>query len=229
MTGSPSLTAAMPARCTNTGAHEVLYSISLPRSALMLAGTTSQPSRQPVISQDLENVLALIRRSSCSSQISRNEGAMPFVAVDRGARRHRPRKSRCRACGNARGWPLSSSCATVHPVGLLGELRYSALVPGFSASAVVWSGSFQPAAEKSSATVCTVAPRIFGNLLQVGPQRHDLHHAVTRIDEQLRCDHQRVDARAGHGDLFGIDFLVQVPTGTLPASLEAPGCRGCGV
>ena len=76
MIGSPSFSATMPARCTNTGAQEVLYSISLPRSATRPRGTTSQPSRQPVISQDLEKVLALITRSP-SSAMSRNDGATP--------------------------------------------------------------------------------------------------------------------------------------------------------
>src|SRR5262245_9300465 len=75
-TGSPRVTAAMPARWTNTGAHEVLYSMSLPRSAARLGGTTSHPSRQPVMSQDLENVLALMRRSPSSASF-RNEGAIP--------------------------------------------------------------------------------------------------------------------------------------------------------
>ena len=74
ITGSPCMIAASPARWTNTGAHEVLYSISLPRSADSPCGTTSQPRRQPVISQDLENVLALITRSP-SSISSRNDGA----------------------------------------------------------------------------------------------------------------------------------------------------------
>jgi hypothetical protein len=70
------VTATTPARCTNTGAHDVLYSISLPRSAVRPGGTTSQPSRQPVISQDLEKVLALITRSP-ASMMSRKEGATP--------------------------------------------------------------------------------------------------------------------------------------------------------
>src|SRR5262245_4159620 len=74
ITGSPSFSATMPARCTNTGAHEVLYSISLPRSTDSAGGTTSQPSRQPVISQDLENVFALTTRSS-GSDSARNDGA----------------------------------------------------------------------------------------------------------------------------------------------------------
>ena len=66
----------MPARCTNTGAHEVLYSISLPRSATRPAGTASQPRRQPVILQDLEKVFALMTRSSSSIRF-RNDGATP--------------------------------------------------------------------------------------------------------------------------------------------------------
>ena len=66
----------MPARCTKIGVHEVLYSMSLPRSAATLGGTTSQPRRQPVISQDLEKVLVLMMRSS-SCIASRNEGATP--------------------------------------------------------------------------------------------------------------------------------------------------------
>src|SRR5436190_23423372 len=41
--------AARPARCTNTGAHEVLNSISLPSASTIAGGATIQPSRQPVI------------------------------------------------------------------------------------------------------------------------------------------------------------------------------------
>ena len=68
--------AASPARCTNTGAQEVLNSISLPVASSSAGGTTSQPRRQPVISQDLEKVLVLMMRSS-SCIASRNEGATP--------------------------------------------------------------------------------------------------------------------------------------------------------
>ena len=64
ITGSPWVTAAMPARCTKIGAHDVLYSISLPRSATSAGGTTSQPRRQPVMHHDFENVLVLMTRSS---------------------------------------------------------------------------------------------------------------------------------------------------------------------
>ena len=64
----------MPARCTKPGAHEVLYSISLPTSGTSAGGATIQPSRQPVISQVLENVLVLTTRSSGAAR-SRNEGA----------------------------------------------------------------------------------------------------------------------------------------------------------
>ena len=66
----------MPARCTNPCAHEVLYSISLPMPGMSAGGATSQPSRQPVISQFLENVLVLITRSSGVAR-SRNDGATP--------------------------------------------------------------------------------------------------------------------------------------------------------
>jgi len=48
----------------------------LSRSALRPRGTTIQPRRQPVISQLLEKVLVLIKRSS-ASQIARNDGATP--------------------------------------------------------------------------------------------------------------------------------------------------------
>src|SRR5258708_7576402 len=50
----------------------------------------------------------------------------------------------------------------VQPVGLFGELRYSTRVPGFNAANNLPIASVQPAAEKSSATVVTRAPRIFG-------------------------------------------------------------------
>src|SRR4029077_6615654 len=71
---SPSVTAATPARWTKTGEHDVLYSISLPRSGISDGGATIQPSRQPVISQALEKLLVLTRRSSGSAR-SRKDGA----------------------------------------------------------------------------------------------------------------------------------------------------------
>ena len=71
---SPSRTATMPASWTNDGAHDVLYSISLPRSPTRPAGSTIQPRRQPVISQLFENELT---QMTCSSRVamSRNDGA----------------------------------------------------------------------------------------------------------------------------------------------------------
>jgi hypothetical protein len=60
----------------NDGAHEVLYSTSLPRSSSNDAGSTIQPSRQPVISHALENEFTAITRSSRLA-ISRKDGATP--------------------------------------------------------------------------------------------------------------------------------------------------------
>ncbi len=69
-------TATTPALCTKGGEQEVLYSSRVPRSGVSSFGATIQPRRQPVMSQDLENVLVLTMRS-CASVIARNEGAMP--------------------------------------------------------------------------------------------------------------------------------------------------------
>ena len=49
--------AARPPRCTNTGAHDVLNSISLPIVAVSASGSTSQPSRQPVIKKHLREAV----------------------------------------------------------------------------------------------------------------------------------------------------------------------------
>ena len=57
--GSPCSMATTPARCTKTGEHEVLYSISLPRSAISAGGATIHPRRHPVISHALEKLLVL--------------------------------------------------------------------------------------------------------------------------------------------------------------------------
>ena len=71
---SPPVIAAMPARCTNTGEHDVLYSISLPISGIRASGAMIQPRRQPVISQALEKLFALTTRASRPA-MSRNDGA----------------------------------------------------------------------------------------------------------------------------------------------------------
>src|SRR5205085_137253 len=55
--GSPCSIATTPARCTNTGEHDVLYSISLPRSSISGSGATIQPRRQPVIDHAFEKLL----------------------------------------------------------------------------------------------------------------------------------------------------------------------------
>ena len=54
------VTATTPARWTNGGAHDVLYSRSFARSGMSAGGATIQPSRHPVISHDFENVFVLI-------------------------------------------------------------------------------------------------------------------------------------------------------------------------
>jgi hypothetical protein len=50
---------------------------------------------------------------------------------------------------------------------------------------------------KSSATVATVAPRIFGISC--------LDHAVARLDDELRHEHQRLHAGAGDADFVHAD------------------------
>jgi hypothetical protein len=64
----------MPAHCTKLAADAVLNSVSLARSSVTSAGTTSQPSRQPVIDQFLEKLLMPMTRSS-GSAIESTEGA----------------------------------------------------------------------------------------------------------------------------------------------------------
>ena len=58
----------------NTGAQEVLYSISLPNPCMRSVGICIQPKRQPVINQDLEKLFTEMTRSSLSL-ISKKEGA----------------------------------------------------------------------------------------------------------------------------------------------------------
>ncbi len=70
--------AASAARCVNTLAHEVLNSISLPSASVSAAGTTSQPSRQPVIRKLLEKLCATISRSP-GSAMSRKLGAQALA------------------------------------------------------------------------------------------------------------------------------------------------------
>ena len=68
--------AVKAARCTNTGAHEVLNSSSLPICGVIAAGIVSQPRRQPVIRKDLEKLCTTTSRSSALA-MSRNDGAAP--------------------------------------------------------------------------------------------------------------------------------------------------------
>ncbi len=70
--------AASAARCVNTLAHDVLNSISLPIASVSVAGTTSQPRRQPVIRKLFEKLCATIRRSS-GAAMSRKLGAQPLA------------------------------------------------------------------------------------------------------------------------------------------------------
>ena len=56
----------------------------------------------------------------------------------------------------------------VQPVGLFGELRYRARVPGVRASIRRSRSSLQPDGENESATVVTWAPRIFGISWRLG-------------------------------------------------------------
>src|SRR5207253_6333862 len=108
------------ARCTKTGVQEVLYSISLPRSATRLGGTTSHPRRQPVMSHALENVLVLMTRSS-SSMSSRNDGATPPPKYRRSYASSAKIQMPCRRqCSSS---VFCSAREMVQPVGLLGELR----------------------------------------------------------------------------------------------------------
>ena len=75
-----------PARCTNAGEHEVLYSISLPRSGISAGGATIQPSRQPVISHALEKAVgaddAIVGVARCRGTMARRlRGAVVVQAL----------------------------------------------------------------------------------------------------------------------------------------------------
>ena len=67
MTGSPCVTAYWAAACTKPGVHVLENSISLEISGMSCGGAVTQPIRQPVISQVLENELALTSRSPSST------------------------------------------------------------------------------------------------------------------------------------------------------------------
>ena len=71
---------ASPARWMNTGAQDVLNSISLPSAGIKSGGNTSQPSRQPVIRKLFEKLLATTRRS-WGSATSRKLGAQRAPAA----------------------------------------------------------------------------------------------------------------------------------------------------
>ena len=71
--------AASAARCTNTGAQEVLNSISLASSAAKPGGATIQPRRQPVIRKLFEKLCTTSSRSS-GSAMSRKLGAQAPAA-----------------------------------------------------------------------------------------------------------------------------------------------------
>ncbi len=79
-----------------------------------------------------------------------------------GARRPRRRRSRCRGGGSARARRCCASRGMTQPVGLFGELTISARVPGVSVAIRRSTSSVQPSGPKSSDTVSTPAPRIFG-------------------------------------------------------------------
>ena len=114
----------------------------------------------------------------------------------------------------------------VQPVGLLGELRYSARVPGGALRAIAAGRAASPR-RKTRAAPSPPGAEDLGDLLEVRPQRHHLDHAVARIDQQLRREHQRVDAGAGDRDLAR-ETRREAARGTRPAPRATPGCRGCG-
>ena len=74
--------ATSAARCTNTGAHEVLNSSSLPTCGVMSGGITRYPKRQPVIRKALEKLCTTTSRSS-GSATSRKLGAAPLAVSPR--------------------------------------------------------------------------------------------------------------------------------------------------
>src|SRR6185437_16968093 len=104
-----------------TGEHDVLYSMSLPRSGISASGATIHPRRQPVISHALEKLFVLTIRASLAAK-SRKDGAH---AASSG------KYSRSYTSSATIQMPCRSQCSKiarcaarsiVQPVGLLGEL-----------------------------------------------------------------------------------------------------------
>ena len=132
ITGSPCCTAASAGALHEHRRARGVVLDQLAEIGDQAGGTTSQPRRQPVMSQDLRKGVradqAVVRRRARSQEATARTPAPGRRS--RGARRRRRRRSRCRAGGSARAAPSARSRVMVQPVGLFGELRYSARVPG---------------------------------------------------------------------------------------------------
>ena len=188
--------ATTPARCTNAGEHDVLYSISLPRSGIS-AGRRDDPAEPPSGHQPrLRKAVGADDAIVAVGEIEERRRAQRASSrVSTAARRRRRRRSRCRAGGNARGSLPARRASIVQPVGLFGELIISARVPGVSASSSRSRSSVQPSAPNRSATQHDVGAEDLRNLDQVRPQRRDGDDAVAGSTQRLDGQHQRRHAR----------------------------------
>ena len=160
--------ATTPARCTKTGAHEVLNSINLPRCNVADGGNTSQPSRQPVIRKLLEKLCATIKRS-CGEAMSRKLGAAPFSLGSKYSRSYtssaRIQVPVLRQCARM---AACSPRVSVQPVGLLGELTISSLVAGVIAASSSGRSSCHCPATGCRLTQRTFAPMMAGCATRFG-------------------------------------------------------------
>ena len=178
---SPCASAASPARCTNTGAHEVLNSISLP-DAVHQGRRQHQPAQPPAGHQEaLGEAVRRPRADRRASAMSRKLGAQRSAcARSTAARRPRRRGSRCRSGGNGRGCACCSSRVSVQPVGLFGALTIRSPVRRRDCGAA--APRVEPPRRRPRTSGHAAHARAEDRRLrrQVGPHRRDRDHLVAR-------------------------------------------------
>ena len=202
-TSSPCVMATVPARCTNSGAQEVLYSISLGSCATSGLGrrdpAQAKAGHQPGLGEGVGADEAVVRVADLQEGgrdrrglgraarvvqalvgiVGEDPDAVPAAVLeDRALRR--------RLDGPAGG-----------VVGRVHVERGGARGEGSEQLIEIQRPALGREAQRHGGHRRT---EDLGNLHQVGPQRGDFDDAVARADHRLGGDHQRRQARAGHGD-----------------------------
>ena len=192
--------AARPARCTNTGAHEVLNSISL---AIAARCPPAAPASRAASRSSGSSSRSCGRRSAGrpASARSRKLGA-PAACRSAGpgrrrcARRPRRRRSRCRSRGNAPEAPAARS-RVERPAGRVVR-RIDEQDPGVGSHRRDQRGEIEapgPSRSGRSATRVTRAPRIAGWAVRLGQTGTTATTSSPAPTSGLHRQHERADAR----------------------------------